>query len=70
MLWKPAQLFLAENQVSVDTNLEDSATTLDQASGYSVFLIDFSRQTGGLRRVVSLHAVFDADLHDLSLHSF
>ena len=70
MLWKSVQFFLAENQVSVGTNLEDSATTLDQTSGHSVFLVNFGRQTGGLGRVVSLHAVFDTDLHNLDLQSF
>ena len=70
MLWKPSQFLLTEDQFAFDTHLENSSTALDEASGRSILLVNFGRQTGGLRRVVSLHAVFDADLHDLSLHSF
>ncbi len=65
MLRKPIQLFLAENEVTIDTHFEYTAPALDEPGGDSVLLFYFGRQTGGLGSVVSLHAVFDADFHDL-----
>lgn len=66
VLRKPIQLFFAEDEVSIHTHLEYSASTLDEPGGDSVLLFYFGRQTGGLRCVVSLHTVFDTDIHDLA----
>ena len=63
MLRKAGQFFFAEDQVAVDDNLEDSATTLDEADFHTIFFIQVGRQTGGLWKVVSLYAVLDADIH-------
>ena len=63
VLRKAGQFFFAEDQVAVDDNLEDSATTLDEADFHTIFFIQVGRQTGGLWKVVSLNAVLDADIH-------
>jgi len=64
MFRESIQFLLAKDEISVDTHLEYSAPALDQSRGYSVLVIDISRQTGGLWCVVSLQTVFDTDLHD------
>jgi len=60
----------AEDHFAVGNDVEDAAFALDQRCVNSGCFLDRFRQTGGFGCVVSLHAIFDADLHDLSLHSF
>lgn len=56
-------LMFGVDQVPIDDNVEDSAAALDQFRLDTRCLLNRIRQTGGLRGVVSLHAVSDADLH-------
>lgn len=51
------------NQVPIHDDVKDSAAALDQLRLDTRCLLDRVRQTGGLRGVVSLHAVGDAYLH-------
>ncbi len=62
-------LFLAINQIAIDDHIEYAARTLDQLRFHPQGLLDRIRQTGGSRFIVSLHAVFDADLHSGFLFS-
>ena len=60
MLGKPV---LAEDEVAVETDVEDAATALDQLGLNAVLLLDHLRQTGGFGQVVSFSAVFDGHFH-------
>lgn len=51
------------DQISVHDDIKDSASAFDQFGFSSGCLLNGVRQTGGLRGIVSLHAVGDADLH-------
>lgn len=62
-LGKAAQAFLGEDEFAVPANLEHPARRADQGDLNIHLFADFSRQTAGFRFVVSLAAVFDADLH-------
>jgi len=50
-------------KLAVHVNIKDAAMTLDQLAIHPVLLLDFGRQTGGLRLIVSLCAVLDTDVH-------
>jgi hypothetical protein len=63
MLRKSAKFLFTKNKISVNAHFEHSTAALNHLSGNSIRVIDISRQTGGLRGVVSLHAIFDTDLH-------
>lgn len=54
---------LGVNQVSIHNDIEDSAATFDQLRLDTRCILNRVRQTGGLRGVVSLHAVSDAYFH-------
>ena len=57
---------LGEHQVAVDHHLEDPAAGGDQGqlgNAAGVVRQELGRQTDGPVRIVSDHAVFDADLH-------
>ena len=56
-------LVLAVNAVSVDDHVEDAAATRYQFALDVGGTLDRRRQTDGSRRVVSLVAVGDANLH-------
>jgi len=61
---EPPALQLGIDALPVDADLEGAATRLDQFDGdVPEGLLQFGSQTGCLREVVSLDAVFDADLH-------
>jgi len=63
---------LGEHQVAIDHHLEDAAAGGDECQlgdGAGVVPEDLGRQTDGSVRIVSDHAVFDADLHDVPLFS-
>ena len=53
------------DQVPIHNDVEDAAAALDQFGLDARCILDRVRQTGGLRGVVSLHAVSDADFHSL-----
>jgi hypothetical protein len=54
-------LFLGEEQLVVDGDLEDSARSLDELGFDAELLLDLLRQTGGAGEVVSDSAVLDDD---------
>jgi len=54
---------LAENQAAVDFDVKHTTFALHKFSIDAILVLDRSRQTGGLGRVISHHAVGDPDLH-------
>ena len=50
-----------ENHLSVHDDVEDPAAALDEFRFDTGVLLDRIRQTGGLRQVVSLHAIGDGN---------
>jgi hypothetical protein len=64
---EPAGGLLREHQPAVDGDVEDPAASFDEPRLDPRRLGDPGRQTGGLRIVVSLHAVGYGDHHGLSL---
>jgi hypothetical protein len=58
---------LRKHQVSIHQDVEDAVVTLDQLGLDSEFLREPGPQTGGLRKVVSTHAVRDRDMHRMNL---
>ena len=63
VLWKPAGFLLAVDQLAVDLDIEDAPGALDQLAGDAELALDRIRQTGGLGLVISLHAVFNRNVH-------
>lgn len=55
------------DQVPIHNDVEDAAAALDQFGLNARCILDRVRQTGGLRGVVSLHAVSNADFHPETL---
>ena len=53
----------AVDHFPIDADLVDPLLALDKFSVDAELLLDGGRQTGGLREVVSLHAIGDSDLH-------
>ena len=66
MFRKLTGLMLRVNQLAVDLHVEDAAAALDQFGINPCRCFDCVRQTGGCGRVVSLHAVSDADVHNVT----
>ena len=60
---KPARLGLAVDQVAVDGHIEYAAGAFGQFGLDPECLVNRVRQTDGFGVVVSLYAVFDADVH-------
>jgi hypothetical protein len=60
---EPVNFVFAEDRVAIDDDIEDAAFALDQRCIDSGCLFYRFRQTGGLGRVVSLHAIGDRNLH-------
>jgi len=60
---KSIGLMLGIDQVSVHDDIENSSAPFDQFCFDTSGILNRVRQTGGLRRVVSLDAVGDADRH-------
>jgi hypothetical protein len=54
---------LGKHQLAVSDHVEYATAALDELDGGANPLPDLSRQTGGLRMIVSLHAVRDLDRH-------
>ena len=67
MLREPAGLVLRVDLVTVDRHVEDAAIALDEfhvdAEAVAQPILDGGRQTGGLREIVSAHAVLNGDMH-------
>ncbi len=63
MLWKSAKFLFTKNEITVNAHFKHSTAALNHLSGHSILIVDLGRQTGGLWGVVSLHAIFDTDLH-------
>ena len=63
---KAADVVLVPDLRSVDAHVEHAATTFYQLRVDAELFLDRLRQTGGCRVVVSLYAVFDADVHSYS----
>ena len=63
MVRKLAGFLLAVDQISIGFNVEDSPAALDEFGVDVEFGLNRVRQTGGLRRVVSLYAILDGNLH-------
>ena len=55
---------LAVDQLAIGDDIEDASSAGDERRLDAESLLDRGRQTGGLRFVVSLHAVGDADFHE------
>jgi len=60
---KPPFTVFRENKAAIGDDIEDAAGALDEFRLDAEFFENFSRQTGGLRQVVSGGAVFDRDVH-------
>jgi hypothetical protein len=57
-------LILRENQLAVFFHVEDAATAFNEGDlGLGELFNEFSLQTGGFGKVVSLHAILNFDLH-------
>ena len=63
MFGESAGFLLAVDQLAVDFDVEDSPAALDEFDGDVEFGLNRIRQTGGLRRVVSLYAILNGNVH-------
>ncbi len=63
MFRESAGFLLAVDQLAIDFDVEDSPAALDEFGVDVEFGLNRVRQTGGLRRVVSLYAILDGNLH-------
>ena len=63
VLRKPAGFLLAVDQGTVNLDIEDAAATLNERRLNPDLLLDCIRQTGGMWKVVSLHAILNGYLH-------
>ena len=54
--------FACEHDIALDADLKDPLFALDEFSVNADFFLDGGRQTGGLRKIVSLRAVLDRDV--------
>lgn len=62
-------LGLGEDQLPVRNDIKDPAAAADEFALDAGLVADRGRQTGGLREIVSLSAVGDADLHEFAPRS-
>lgn len=60
---KSTSFFLAVDQFTFELDVEDAAAALNHFGVYIKFFLDRVRQTGGLRGIISLNAVFDGNMH-------
>lgn len=63
VLREAPDVMFAPDLRAVDVHVEDSAGAFDHLRIYAELILDRLRQTGGRGVIVSLHAVFDADVH-------
>ena len=54
---------LGVDQFLLQANIENSADSRDQLNIGRKILLQFIRQTGGSREIISLGAIFDTDVH-------
>jgi len=62
---KASYSVFGEHLFAIDFNIEDAAAAGDHIDFDVAERLQFIRQTGGLRLVVSLHAVGDGNLHSI-----
>jgi hypothetical protein len=62
-------LLLRKSELAVDSNLKDTRDAFDQLDLGAVLFLESCPRTEGSGQVVSRHAVFDPDLHRVSLLS-
>src|SRR6266851_1474720 len=60
---KPPGVVLRENPLAVDGDVENPAAAAHELAVDSELFFDFSRQTGGSRKVVSNAAIINANIH-------
>ena len=65
VLGKLPRFMFAVYQLAINLHVEDSPTAGDHLALNPEILLDVCRQTDGYRFIVSLHAVFDRDVHVL-----
>lgn len=70
MLGETVQHLLAEDEITVDPDLEHAPARSDELGFVTVSILDGVRQTGGRGQVVSNLAVLDGDAHDGSLRHY
>ncbi len=63
VLGEAVDRMFAEDHLTVDHDVEDASTSLDESALDAVVILDGGGQTGRLGLVVSLHAVGDGDIH-------
>ena len=63
VLGEPARVVLGIDEFSIGHDVEDAAAAFDQLHLGVDRLLDGSRQTGGVRTIVSFNAVGNRDLH-------
>jgi len=63
VLGKAAGFLLRIDFPAVEDHVEDTSAAFNQLGFAACLLLDRIRQTGGLRMIVSLHAIRDGDLH-------
>jgi hypothetical protein len=61
--WKTSLVVLRENFLVIDSDIEDPAAAAHELAFHSERFLDFGRQTGGPRKVISDAAVIDFDFH-------
>ncbi len=61
---KATGLMFRVNQPTINNDIKDATASLDQFGDHPRLSLNGVRQTGGLRGVVSLHAICDRNLHD------
>jgi hypothetical protein len=60
---KPIDFVLGKDELVIDQDIEDAVVSPYQDRLGPDLLLDFGRQTGGPRKVVSASAILDFDLH-------
>ncbi len=63
MFRESAGFLLAVDQLTVDFDVEDAPAALDELGVDVEFGLNRIRQTGGLRCIVSLYAIFNGNVH-------
>lgn len=66
VLREAADVVFAPDLRAIDMDVKNAALAFDHLGVDAELVVNRLRQTGGSRVVVSLHAVFDADFHDVS----
>jgi hypothetical protein len=67
VLGEPTRAALRKEELVVSEDIKDAVATLHESRFDPEYLLDLSRQTGGLGKVVSTRAVGNRDLHSDSI---